>query len=126
MNKKQKITNKKLLRFVQEISQHRKHYRNKIIRKKIPPQLNLPPPLPNYLIQIFYSTYTCIFILHNKTTVCLIIKLSIHVFLIFLCFHYFFLVFLSLIFSNRHASIKKPVKIVDYCDLPLQNVYRYI
>ena len=23
---------------------------------------------------------------------------------------------------NRHASIKKPVKIVDYCDFPLQNV----
>ena len=24
-----------------------------------------------------------------------------------------------------HASIKKPVKIVDYCDFPLQNVNQY-
>ena len=32
-----------------------------------------------------------------------------------LCFHYlFFLAFLSLIFINGHASIKKPVKLVDY------------
>ena len=37
-----------------------------------------------------------------------------------------FLVFLSLTFIISHASIKKPVKIVDYCDFPLQNVYRYI
>ena len=35
---------------------------------------------------------------------------------------FIFLAFLSLIFINRHASIKKPVKIVDYCDFPLQNV----
>ena len=39
---------------------------------------------------------------------------------------FFFLAFLSLIFINRHALIKKPVKIVDYCDFPLQNVNRYI
>ena len=39
---------------------------------------------------------------------------------------YIFLAFLSLIFINRHATIKKPVKIVDYCDFPLQNVNRYI
>ena len=44
----------------------------------------------------------------------------------FLCLHYlFFLAFLSLIFINRHALIKKPVKIVDYCDFPLQNVNRF-
>ena len=29
---------------------------------------------------------------------------------------------MSQIFINMHASIKKPVKIVDYCDFPLQNV----
>ena len=29
---------------------------------------------------------------------------------------------LGLSWVNRHASIKKPVKIVDYCDFPLQNV----
>ena len=40
-------------------------------------------------------------------------------------FPLFFLPFLSLIFINRHASIKKPVKIVDYCDFPLQNINRY-
>ena len=32
-------------------------------------------------------------------------------------FPYFFLVFLSLIFIISHASIKKPVKMVDFCDL---------
>ena len=47
-------------------------------------------------------------------------------FYFFLCLHYFFLAFLSLIFINMHASIKKPVKIVDYCDFPLQNVNQYI
>ena len=39
---------------------------------------------------------------------------------------FIFLAFLSLIFINMHASIKKPVKIVDYCDFPLQNVNQYI
>ena len=37
-------------------------------------------------------------------------------------------IFFSILVSdiNRHALIKKPVKIVDYCDFPLQNVNRYI
>ena len=39
---------------------------------------------------------------------------------------FIFLAFLSLIFINRHDLIKKPVKIADYCDFPLQNVNRYI
>ena len=50
-------------------------------------------------------------------------------FFLVICFHYLFiLAFLSLIFREacRHASIKKPVKIVDYCDFPLQNVNQYI
>ena len=38
----------------------------------------------------------------------------------------FFLAFLSLIFINNHASIKNPVKIVYYCDFPLQNLNKYI
>ena len=40
-------------------------------------------------------------------------------------FPLFISAFLSIIFINRHASMKKPVKIVDYCDFPLQNVNRY-
>ena len=39
---------------------------------------------------------------------------------------FIFFSILSLIFINRHALIKKPVKIVDYCDFKLQNVNRYI
>ena len=39
---------------------------------------------------------------------------------------FIFLAFLSLTFINKYASIKKPVKIVDYCDFPLQNVNQYI
>ena len=39
---------------------------------------------------------------------------------------FLFFSFLSLIFINRQSSIKKQVKIVDYCDFPLQNANRYI
>ena len=43
--------------------------------------------------------------------------------LFFFLFPLFFLVFLSLTLIDKHTSIKKPVKIVDNCDFPLQNVY---
>ena len=36
---------------------------------------------------------------------------------------FIFLAFLSLIFINRHASIKKPVKKVDYCDKMLIDIF---
>ena len=36
---------------------------------------------------------------------------------------FIFSAFLSLIFINSHASIKKPVKIVDYCDKMLIDIF---
>ena len=60
----------------------------------------------------------------NVTFCSFFIFLKKYFLIFFICFPYFFLVFLSL--DVLHASIKKLVKILDYCDFPLQNVYRNI
>ena len=81
---------------------------NKLIKNSIILVYFLPLLLKNQKSQCHFFD----FLIKKK----IILKLIFYVSIIFL-------VFLSLIFINKHTSIKKPVKIVDNCDFPLQNVY---